>query len=77
MVLPVTWSQTIAYDAPDHQQARQSKTKRSAFDQVLQEQMKGQEMEADQTFQLYCQEIAISQGEKMQMTDYCEQKALH
>lgn len=54
MVLPVTWSQTIAYDAPDHQQARQSKTKRSAFDQVLQEQMKGQEMEADQTFQLYC-----------------------
>lgn len=54
MVLPVTWSQTIAYDAPDDQQARQSKTKRSAFDQVLQEQMEGREMEANQTFQLYC-----------------------
>lgn len=54
MVLPVTLSQTIAYDAPDQQQTRQSKTKNSAFDQMLQEQIKGQEMEANQTFQLYC-----------------------
>ena len=54
MVLPVTLSQTIAYDAPDHQQARQNKTKGTAFDQMLQEQMKGQEMEENQTFQIYC-----------------------
>ena len=54
MVLPVTLSQAIAYDAPDQQQARQGNTKRSAFEQLLQEQIKGQEMEANQTFQLYC-----------------------
>ena len=47
-------SQEIAYDSPNHQQPRQNKTKRSSFEQILQEQLKGQQLEENQTFQLYC-----------------------
>uniref|UniRef100_UPI003FED5A82 hypothetical protein n=1 Tax=Agathobacter sp. TaxID=2021311 RepID=UPI003FED5A82 len=53
-VFPVTLSQKIAYDSPNHQQPRQNKTKRSSFEQILQEQLKGQQLEENQTFQLYC-----------------------